>query len=158
MKNLIFTIIYVLIFCHISLAQKFYNKQDSIDYHHYSMIMSGGYKVTVEDGVLKRTLVDSSYQNSDNYISFDSAYKLMKQIKKFDYEIRKQNDEYTKGNDLDITKEFDNITHISFEGRNLKKLPISKLLKCKNLQEIELVNTSVKKIPWLFKLVNLWLG
>ena len=130
-------------------VKKFYNKQDSIDYHHYSMILSGGYKVTVENGVFKRTLVDSSYQNNDNYISFDSAYKLMKQIKKFDYEIRKQNEQYTKGRDLDITNNYDTITHISFEGRDLTRLPVFKLLKCKNLQEIELVNTSVKRIPWL---------
>ncbi|SMG15699.1 Leucine rich repeat-containing protein [Marivirga sericea] len=149
MKKLTFLIISIPIFCHLTVAQKFYNKQDSIDYHHYSMIMSGGYKVTVENGILKRTIVDSSYQNSDNYISFDSAYKLMKEIKKFDYEIRKPSEEYTKGHDLDITNEFDTITHISFEGRDLKRLPIFKLLKCKNLQEIELVNTSVKKIPWL---------
>ncbi|WP_375577983.1 leucine-rich repeat domain-containing protein [Marivirga tractuosa] len=149
MKKLTFLIIYILIFCQISEAQKFYNKQDSIDYHHYCMIMSGGYKVTVENGVFKRTLIDSSYQNTDNYISFDSAYKLMKQIKKFDYEIRKQNEDYTKGSDLDITNKFDTITHISFKGRDLKRLPIFKLLKCKNLEEIELVNTSVKKIPWL---------
>lgn len=149
MKKLAFLIINSLVICHISMSQKFYNKQDSVDYHHYSMIMSGGYKATVENGVLKRKIVDSSYLNTDKFISFDSAYKLMKQIQKFDYEIREQNEAYTQGDDLDITNHFDTITHISFEGRDLKRLPVFKLLKCKNLQEIELVNTSVKKIPWL---------
>ncbi|HET8859136.1 leucine-rich repeat domain-containing protein [Marivirga sp.] len=130
-------------------THKFYNKQDSIDYHHYSMIMSSGYKISVKDGVFTRELVDSSYQDSKNFIDYDSAYKLMKEIPRFEYYIRKQNADYTKAQDLNKTTEYDTITHVSFEGIDLKRLPLFKLLKCKNLKEIELVNTSVKKIPWL---------
>lgn len=152
MKNLVFTIILIVLLCHNSQAQKsykFYNKQDSVDYHHYSMIMSSGYKFIIEDGELKRELVDSSYQDVDNILSYDSAKYLLRKIKYFEYYTRKQNEDYTKATQLDISNQLDTITHISFEGRDLKKLPVFKLLKCKNLEEIELVNTSVKKIPWL---------
>ncbi|MGM0581965.1 MAG: leucine-rich repeat domain-containing protein [Bacteroidota bacterium] len=152
MEKLVLIIAIIVVVSHNSMAQKsykFYNKQDSVDYNHYNMIMSKGYKVTVENGLYKRVLVDSNYQKTENFIPYDSAYKLLKQIPKFDYYIRKQNERYTKEEDLNKTNQFDTITHISFEGKDLKSLPIFKLLRCKNLKEIELVNTSVKKIPWL---------
>ena len=152
MKRLAFSILFMLLLSNNSQAQKsykFYNKQDSIDYHHYSMIMSSGYKITDEDGKLKRELSASSYQDSKNYIDFDSAYSLLKRIPKFEYYTRHQSEDYTKAYQLESTNQYDTITHISFEGRDLNKLPILTILKCKNLKEIELVNTSVEKIPWL---------
>jgi|GEM_PF-1721505 Leucine-rich repeat (LRR) protein len=152
MKKLALLITFLVVVGHISVAQKsykFYNKQDSIDYHHYKMIMTNGFKISVEDGVFKRELVDSSYQDPKNFIRYDSAYALQKQIPIFEYYIREQNEDYTKAFQLENTDQLDTVTHVSFEGRDLKRLPILKLLKCKNLKEIELVNTSVKKIPWL---------
>jgi Leucine-rich repeat (LRR) protein len=152
MKQLAFLISLILITSSISLAQKtykFYDKQDSINFHHYRLIMSKGFKMTVEDGVLRRELVDSSYQEPDNFIRYDSAYALLKEIPKFDYYIRHQNEKYTTAHQLKQTKQHDTITHVSFEGIDMQRLPLFKLLKCKNLKEIELVNTSVKKIPWL---------
>jgi Leucine-rich repeat (LRR) protein len=128
---------------------KFYSKQDSIDYNHYSLIMRNGYKISVEDGVFKRELVDSSYQDPEKFISWDSAYSLSKQIPKFEYYIRSQSESHLVSDQLKNHNQYDTITHISFEGLDIKRLPIFKLLKCKNLKEIELVNTSVKKIPWL---------
>jgi Leucine-rich repeat (LRR) protein len=135
-----------------SIAQKinkFYNKQDSIDYNHYSLIMRNGYKISVEDGVFKRELVDSSYQDPEKFISWDSAYALSKQIPKFEYYIRSQSETHLNADLLKNNDQHDTITHISFEGLDIKSLPVLKLLKCKNLKEIELVNTSIKKIPWL---------
>ncbi|WMN10937.1 hypothetical protein QYS49_36575 [Marivirga salinae] len=152
MKKFLFLITLMMAVCHISKAQKsykFYNKQDSIDFHHYRIIMTEAYEWKAWNGLLKRVLVDSSYQDSENYIDYDSAYTLQKQISKFEYYIREQNESYTKIEQLNRTNQFDTITHVSFEGRDLKRLPVFKLLKCKNLKEIELVNTSVKKIPWL---------
>jgi Leucine-rich repeat (LRR) protein len=111
--------------------------------------MSKGYKIMIKDGKIKRELVDSSYQDSDNFIRYDSAYALQKQIPKFEYYLRHQNENYTRLAQLKTTDQHDTITHLSFEGRDLKRLPVFKLLKCKNLKEIELVNTSVKKTPWI---------
>ncbi|WKV11663.1 leucine-rich repeat domain-containing protein [Marivirga harenae] len=128
---------------------KFYNEQDSIDYHHYQMIMSNGFKISVEDGVFKRELVDSSYQDPQNFIGYDSAFSLLREIPKFDYYLRSQSETHLRANQLKNHNKYDTITHISFEGEDIKRLPLFKLLKCKNLKEIELVNTSVKKIPWL---------
>jgi Leucine-rich repeat (LRR) protein len=111
--------------------------------------MRNGYKISVENGVIKRELIDSSYQDSENFIDYHSAYALQRKIEKFDYYIRKQSENHTKAIDLKNHPRYDTITHISFEGRDLKRLPLFALLKCKNLKEIELVNTSIKKIPWL---------
>lgn len=148
MKNTVFLLVFFMVVCQISKAQKsfkFYKKQDSIDYNHYRMIMTKGYQYTVIDGILRKELVDTTYQDSENFIGYDSASKLLREIPKFEYYIRKQNEQYTKGDQLKKTNRYDTITHLSFEGRDLKKLPVLKLLQCKNLKEIELVNTSVKK-------------
>lgn len=152
MKKLTILTISLIVLSQISYSQKsykFYNKQDSIDFNHYRMIMTKGYQYTVRNGLLFRELVDSSYQEKENFIDYDSAYTLQKQIPKFEYYIREQSEDYTTGKQLNNTDKYDTITHISFEGRDLKRLPIFKILRCKNLNEIELVNTSVKKIPWL---------
>jgi len=149
-----FAILTTLFLCisHISNAQrgiKFYSKQDSLDYNHYDMIMSKGYKIMIEDGKIKRKLVDSSYQETKNFIDYDSAYALQKEIPHFDYYIRHPNENHANIHELNHSNQPDTITNISFEGRNLRRLPLFKLLRCKNLKEIELINTSVRKIPWL---------
>lgn len=152
MKKLTLIILISVGFLQLSTAQKtykFYNKQDSIDFNHYRLIMRNGFKFTVENGLFKRELVDSSYQDPEKFISYDSAYALSKQIPKFEYYVRSQSESYLDSDQLRNHKQTDTITHISFEGLHVKRLPIFKLLKCKNLKEIELVNTSVKKIPWL---------
>jgi len=152
MKKITLAFLLITVSYHLTLAQstyKFYNKQDSIDYYHYDMIMRNGFKISIEDGQLKRELVDSSYQDPKNYIPFDSARALQKKIPKFAYYIRKQSKTHTKADDLKKHERLDTITHLSFYGKDIQRLPLFKLLACKKLKEIELVNTSVKKIPWL---------
>lgn len=132
MKNSLLIIAIIAFFYHATSAQrvnKFYNKQDSVDYNHYNMIMSKGYKIMIKDGKIKRELVDSSYQDSDNFIRYDSAYALQKQIPKFEYYLRHQNENYTRLAQLKTTDQHDTITHLSFEGRDLKKTTSFQVIK-----------------------------
>ncbi|WNB16813.1 leucine-rich repeat domain-containing protein [Marivirga arenosa] len=128
---------------------KFYSKQDSLDYRHYSLILSKGYSFSVENGAVKRVLVDSSYLESDKYIPYDSALKIIRSIPKFSYSTHSPNKEFTSLKELNETNQYDSITQLSISGKSNTKLPLLRIIKCKNLKEIELVGTNIRKIPWM---------
>jgi Leucine-rich repeat (LRR) protein len=147
-KTLVSLAFVYLLFISMAYGQiKFYDKQDSIEYHHYALILTKGYKISVENGKIKRELVDSSYLDSENFLSFDSAIKLSRAIPKFSYQTHESDKAFTSFKELLSSNKPDTITKLSLEGNDFERLPIFKVLKCRNLTELELVGTSIKKIP-----------
>ncbi|MBK6263986.1 hypothetical protein JKA74_02970 [Marivirga sp. S37H4] len=126
---------------------KFYSEEDSIKHRHYDLILKRGHGITVENGKAKLVIIDSSYMEST--ISRDSALKMIRQIPKFTLYTHEPSEGYSTLEELQSSKQKDTITHLSISGKAINKLPIWQILKCKNLKEIELTGTSIKKIPWL---------
>ncbi len=62
---------------------KFYNEEDSIRYRHFSLSLSQGQSVSIKDGKVVLTLVDSSY--IDSKIPRDSAISELRKIPKFQF-------------------------------------------------------------------------
>lgn len=143
--------ILTVIFPFILMAQrgpyKFYSKEDSINHRHYDLILREGREVSIVNGKPKFNIIDSSYINHP--VSKDSALKMIRQIPKFAFNTHEPTLGYCTLNQLKSSSRKDTITNISLAGKSIKKLPLKKIIKCKNLKEIEIIGTSIKKIPWL---------
>lgn len=126
---------------------KFYSAKDSIRYHHFTMVLSKGKSIAMENGKAVFVVTDSSYLKTE--IPRDSAISELKKIRKFQYLPHTADEESTNYTQLINSNRKDTITHLSFSEDEFKSFPIFQILKCKNLQEIELIGSSVKKLPWL---------
>ncbi|GAB3339406.1 hypothetical protein GCM10027429_25710 [Marivirga atlantica] len=150
MKKLSHLLLFIIISTQLtaqSRGVKFYNPQDSIRYDELTLMLFNGYKVVSTKDGLKMQVVDSSLLKH-NY-SRDSLNKLRNNIPTYSFLTYNSNPSYTTLTQLHASDKKDTIQYLSFEGPSIDKLPIREILKCKKLKGLELVNTTVKKIPWL---------
>jgi len=126
---------------------KFYSDADSVRYEELQLMINGGREMVIENGKFVIKITDSTLLERD--FNRDSLFKLVKEIRTYRYLTYDPNEDYANQEEFQGSNRKDTIQYISFSGQDLKKLPLFDLLKCKNLRTVELVNTSVEKIPWL---------
>lgn len=126
---------------------KFYSKEDSIKFKHFSLVLSQGQSASVKDGKVVLTMEDSSY--IDSKIPRDSAISELRKIPKFQFAQHAPSSGFINYRELQNSTRKDTITQLSFSEGELKKLPLFKILKCRNLKEIELIGSTFRKLPWL---------
>jgi len=126
---------------------KFYNPRDSIRYDELTNMMLKGRAMGIKDGKLVVEIKDSSYLHTNYY--FDSLRRLINEIPLYRFLTYSPDKSYCDLQTFMKSERKDTIRYLSISGKHISKLPIKEMLKCKALQQIELIGTSVKKIPWL---------